>query len=101
MTVEEALKIVATVLYPEKLNNLELDILRCAWDGKTYPQIAEELGYSAESVKNAGAHLYKKLEPVLGKVTKSNFRAAIALHQNRLPDAAPENVDAKVSDRIK
>jgi WD40 repeat protein len=97
MTVEEALRIVATVLHPEKLNNLEVDIFRCSWDGKTYPQMAEELGYSAESVKNAGAKLCKKLAPGFGKVTKSNFRAAIEFYQQATP---VEDREANISDTV-
>ncbi|MFB2978538.1 NB-ARC domain-containing protein [Microseira sp. BLCC-F43] len=95
MTVEEALRIVATALRPEMLNNLEMDVFRCSWEGKSYPEMAEELGYSAESIKNVGAKLCKKLAPAFGKVTKSNFRAAIEFYQQQA--ALAEDREASVS----
>jgi WD40 repeat protein len=76
MTVEEALIIIDTVLNPEKLNDLQELVFRGAWEGQTYPEIAESAGYEPNYIKTVGFQLWKLLSQVLGEeVTKSNLQS--------------------------
>jgi hypothetical protein len=86
MNIEEALAIVESLLKETTLNDLQEVIFRQCWEQKTYPEIAQNLGYDADYVKLVGCQLWKKLSDVLGiKVTKNNFRSALkrqAKHYN-------------------
>lgn len=53
-------------------------IFRQAWEGKTYPDIAESCGYDANYIKDVGSKLWKLLSQAFGEeVTKSNFRSVL------------------------
>jgi WD40 repeat protein len=78
MTIDEALATVEAVLGRGIGNDLQEMILRQSWERKTYPEIAEMVGYDAEYVKLVGFQLWKTLSEALGvKVTKNNFRSAL------------------------
>jgi len=78
MTVEEALATVEAILGKQSLNDLQEIIFRCAWEQKSYPEIAESSGYDADYIKYVGFLLWKRLSETLGeKITKSNFRTAL------------------------
>jgi hypothetical protein len=61
------------------LSNLEIIILRGAWDSQTYEKIAEAEGYSSSYLsKDVGNKLWKNLSIALQeKVSKKNFKAAL------------------------
>ncbi len=61
------------------LSDIEIKVLKAAWDCKTYDDMATIYGYSAEYLnKDVGNKLWHKLSEVLGeKVTKKNFKAAL------------------------
>jgi hypothetical protein len=65
------------------LTDLEMDVLRGTWEGKSYEEIAEELFRSVSYInKDVGYRLWKKLSEVLGEeVNKKSFRQA--LHRRR------------------
>ncbi len=78
MNIEEALAIVESLLKETTLNDLQEVIFRECWEQKTYPEIAQNLGYDADYVKLVGFQLWKMLSDILGvKVTKNNFRSAL------------------------
>ncbi len=78
MTVEEALITITAILGKKSLNDLQEIIFRCAWEQKSYPEIADLSGYDAEYIKLAGFRLWKMLSEALGeKITKNNFRSAL------------------------
>ncbi|MFB2917471.1 NB-ARC domain-containing protein [Aerosakkonema funiforme] len=78
MNVAEGLVIVDRVLHSEKLNNVQEQILRRSWEGETYSDMAKELGYNPEHIKNRGAELWKILTQAFGEeVTKSNFKSVL------------------------
>lgn len=84
MTVEEALAAIETILGRSLGNELQEQILRAAWEQRTYPEMAESLGYDADYIKLVGFQLWKMLSEALGvKVTKHNFR--VLLKQLRPP----------------
>jgi hypothetical protein len=62
-----------------RLSDVEVAILRGAWQGDTYPAIAQTSGYSADYVgKDIGPKLWKLLSEALGeKVSKTNFQQAL------------------------
>lgn len=61
------------------LSDLELVILRGAWDNHTYEQIAEAEGYTSNYLsKDVGSKLWGNLSKALQeKVSKKNFKAAL------------------------
>ena len=61
------------------LTDIEIDVLRGAWEGKSYEEIAEQLFLSVSYInKDVGYRLWKKLSEALGEeVTKKSFRQAL------------------------
>lgn len=67
------------------LTDIEVNVLHGIWEGKTYQEIADELGYSEHYInqdvvnrKNKGLGLFKKLSIALGEtVNKSNYQEAL------------------------
>lgn len=57
------------------LEHLQKIVLKGTVQGKTYPEIAKDNGFSESHVKNVGHELWHILSSALGeKVTKANFR---------------------------
>ncbi|MBW4635019.1 MAG: hypothetical protein KME30_24900 [Iphinoe sp. HA4291-MV1] len=78
MTVEEALVVIDTALQPESLSDLQELVFRNAWEGKSYPEIADVCGYDPHYVKDVGSKLWKLLSKAFGEeISKSNFRAVL------------------------
>ncbi len=61
------------------LTDIEIDVLRGAWEGKSYEEIAKQLFRSVSYInKDVGYRLWKKLSEALGEeVTKKSFRQAL------------------------
>ena len=61
------------------LSDIEIEVLRGAWQGKSYEEIAEQLFRSVSYInKDVGYRLWKKLSEALGEeVTKKSFRQAL------------------------
>lgn len=61
------------------LSDLEIEVLRGAWEGKSYEKIAEQLFRSASYIsQDVGYQLWRKLSEALGEeVTKKSFRQAL------------------------
>lgn len=77
MNIEEALVILDTFL-EHGLSDVQEIIFRQAWEGQTYPDIAESCGYDANYIKDVGSKLWKLLSQAFGEeVTKSNFRSVL------------------------
>lgn len=78
MTIEEILAHLDALLQPERLSNLQEQVLRQAWVGRTYEEIAEVAGYDTVYIRNIGAQLWQLLSKALNeKVTKSNFQTVL------------------------
>ena len=89
MQVEDALKLLDTLLPPGSLNTVKTLVFRESWEGKGYAAIAESAGYDADYVKIAAAQLWKALSQALdAKVTKKNFRSLLR-QKFWTPDLAP------------
>ncbi|WP_169613960.1 hypothetical protein [Nodosilinea sp. P-1105] len=62
------------------LTDLEIDLLRGAWDNRTYEQIAAASGYSLNYLqRDFGPRFWNRLSEVYGrKVSKVNARAVLS-----------------------
>ncbi len=63
----------------KRLSDIEIQVLRGAWESKSYEEIAEQLFRSVSYInKDIGYRLWKKLSEALGEdVTKKSFRQAL------------------------
>jgi len=78
MTIDEALIFLDSVLKQEHLNDIHIMVLRQAWEGHSYPEIAKSAGYDAEYIKFVGFQLWQFLSRLFGeKVTKSNVQSVM------------------------
>ncbi|RUT03986.1 hypothetical protein DSM106972_049000 [Dulcicalothrix desertica PCC 7102] len=60
------------------LGNAEVQVLRGAWDGKTYETIASECHLAVKYIGEVGGKLWHNLSDALGEeVKKTNFRQAL------------------------
>ncbi|MBV8885154.1 MAG: hypothetical protein JO235_14325 [Chroococcidiopsidaceae cyanobacterium CP_BM_RX_35] len=82
--VEEAFTTIDAILGKESLNDLQKTVFRQSWERKSYPEMAQSLGYDDGYVKYVGFQLWKLLSETLGeRVTKNNLRSAINRWQTR------------------
>lgn len=82
MNLEEVVKAIDTAVFTKTgrhLNEVEIILLRGAWQGKTYEQMVETCQYSLAYLKQAaGPKLWKLLSEALGEdVSKTSFRAVL------------------------
>ncbi|MBW4661725.1 MAG: NACHT domain-containing protein [Drouetiella hepatica Uher 2000/2452] len=78
MTAEEAVALLDTLLQQEHLNTIQEQIFRGCWEGETYADMAERMGYDAGYIKDTGAKLWKFLSEALGeRVTKNNVQSVL------------------------
>jgi hypothetical protein len=74
LSLGDALATIDAALRPETLNDLQEQVFRPCWLGKTYQEIAVELGYDANYIRLAGFQLWKELSQVFEReITKNNF----------------------------
>ncbi|MEO1561486.1 MAG: AAA-like domain-containing protein [Cyanobacteria bacterium J06632_19] len=83
LSFELALQIVNEAVLSHKnrhLKNIEVEVLRGAWLGYKYDQIATEVGYAIEYIKHdVGPKLWQIISASLGeKVSKNNLMAVLA-----------------------
>ncbi|MFM2310877.1 MAG: hypothetical protein RLZZ04_153 [Cyanobacteriota bacterium] len=99
LEINQAIKIIAQVLDPEKLNGVQELVLRECWRGKTYQEIAEISGYDSDYVRVVGSRLWKNLTVAFEeKVTKNNFQSIIKtqVRKGKLPLSMIEFPDGQV-----
>ncbi|MEB3211285.1 MAG: NB-ARC domain-containing protein, partial [Leptolyngbyaceae bacterium] len=82
MSFEDALAIANAAMQTtlgRHLSDMETLIFEGSWQGKTYPQLADEAGYSVNYLTtDVGPKFWKALSQALGEpVNKKNFKAAI------------------------
>lgn len=79
MTEHEALSLVEQFLRTnsgQNLNTAQSVIFLETWAGRSYSQIAQQLGYKTDYVKQLGSKLWRDLSQVVGEeVTKKNVQA--------------------------
>ena len=87
MGFEEALALVESAIGPGSLTDLQEQVLRHAWDGKSYIEIADTLGYGPDYIRHVGQQVWKMLSETFGeKVSKTTFRAALRRYAHRISE---------------
>lgn len=82
MNTEDALAIVDEILRNSTeikvLSDIQESIFRLCWEGKSYANIAEILGYESDYIKKVGSRLWQVFSQVLGKrVSKKNLHSVL------------------------
>lgn len=96
MTGQEALSLIEELLQAANrgrgLNNLQSTVFLEVWEGRSYREIAEQLEYQYDYIKQVGSHLWQSLSQVLQEpVSKGNIQAVLrryARSQQLVPNAA-------------
>ena len=84
MTIEDAIAIVDTALQQKRLNDLQEQVFRQTWEGKTYTEIAETCGYDASYIRDVGYRLWQLLTKGFGeRVNKHNLQGVVRTHAKR------------------
>ncbi len=78
MEVELALEIVRELLAPKYLNASQELVFRAAWEGRSYRELAETVGYDSNYIKGIGSQLWRLLATATERsVSKNNFRQVL------------------------
>ena len=78
MGVDEAIAITEQVVEQGQLNKVQELVLRQAWAGRSYLEIAKDSGYDPGYIKDTGYRLWQRLSDAYGeKVTKQNFKGVL------------------------
>ncbi len=78
MTAEEALTLLDTLLQEAKLKDVQEQVFRYSWQGLTYPEISQHLGYDDSYIRDVGYQLWRQLTQEFGeRVTKKNLQTVI------------------------
>ncbi len=83
---KEALAIVDRLLqaanYGQKLNDLQSAVFLETWAGHSYSEIAQQLGYEYDYIKQVGSDLWRNLSQILGEtVSKCNIQAVLRRYE--------------------
>ena len=86
MTGEEAIALVKTLLptvnQGQGLSNVQSIVLQESWEGRSYAEIAKQLGYEHDYIKQVGSRLWRSLSQVVGEpVSKQNVRVVLCRYQ--------------------
>ncbi len=91
MELELALIIVKELLAPNYLNPAQEMVFKAAWDGKSYPEIADAAGYDQNYIRGVGAQIWRMLATATEKrVSKNNFREIIELFAPPVVELPPQ-----------
>ncbi len=86
MTIEDAIAIVDIALQHKRLSNIQEQLFRQTWEGKTYSEIAETCGYDASYIRDVGYRLWQMLTKGFGeRVTKHNLQVVVRSHAHISP----------------
>lgn len=81
-----------------QLTTLQFTIFQRCWSGHSYREIAEDLGYEHDYVKQVGSQLWQLLSRLTGqKVSKTNLQSVFYPYQTRSPQ--PQAVPLPVMPR--
>jgi WD40 repeat protein len=86
MTGQEALTLVDTLLHSanqgQKLTDVQSEVFLQTWEGRSYKEIADQLGYQLDYIKQVGSQLWRSLSQTLGEpVSKRNLQAVLRRYQ--------------------
>ena len=84
---EQFISCIDNHLYPKCLKDIQYKVLRSTYEGKTYSQIAKEIGYESRYIKTVGYQLWKLLSEWLGiEVSKSNIQVVVRRHSQQIQE---------------
>jgi hypothetical protein len=86
MNLNDAEKILDTLLQNQRLSDVQAIVFRQCWEGKTYAEIADEALYDASYVKDIGYRLWQLLsEGLVGRTHTflNNQGQKVELRQGR------------------
>lgn len=91
MSGQEALTIIDRLLQAanqgQKLNDLQSAVFLETWAEHSYSEIAQQLGYEYDYIKQVGSRLWRILSQILGEpVSKSNIQAVLRRYQQSQQD---------------
>jgi hypothetical protein len=67
MTIEDAIAVVDAALDHKRLSNIQEQLFRQTWEGKTYAEIAEVCGYDSSYIRDVGYRLWQMLTKGFGE----------------------------------
>lgn len=87
MTGQEALTFVDTFLRSanqrQRLNDIQSEVFLQTWAGLSYKEIAQQLGYQHDYIKQVGSQLWRSLSQTLGEpVSKQNVKAVLRHYEH-------------------
>lgn len=97
--IDRGLRIVAQILEPEGLSELQKLILKECWSGKTYQEIALASGYDSDYIRVVGSRLWQSLSLACeAKITKNNFKSVLRqkAQETKFADPIIEAPDGRV-----
>ncbi|MBD2178466.1 AAA family ATPase [Pseudanabaena sp. FACHB-1998] len=95
MTIEDALAVVDAALQQKRLSNIQEQLFRQTWEGKTYAEIAEMCGYDSSYIRDVGYRLWQMLTKGFGeRVTKHNLQVVVRTHAKRFQDSVESQQSA-------
>ncbi|MFN6473080.1 MAG: hypothetical protein RMY36_025910 [Nostoc sp. SerVER01] len=84
MTAEEALNLVDSLLcstFGQKLNDVQSVVFLESWLGHTYAEIAVQISYEHDYIKQIGCQLWRSLSQLFGQeVCKKNIQTVLRYH---------------------
>ena len=84
MTADEALALLDTLLQEQSLRDIQELVFRHSWEGCTYPDMAERIGYDTGYIRDVGSELWRQLTQILGEpVTKNSLQAVLRRRHDR------------------
>jgi hypothetical protein len=84
MTVDEAQELVEIVLDYQHLNKVQELVFRQSWERRSYKEIARSSEYEYDSIRVAGAELWKLLSIAFDeKVKKGNLQSVLKRYLRR------------------
>jgi hypothetical protein len=97
MTGQEALTLVDTLLHSanprQRLNDVQSVVLLETWAGRSYREVAEQLGYQHDYIKQVGSQLWRSLSQTIGEpVSKRNLQAVLRRYQQSQQGAIPSGI---------
>jgi hypothetical protein len=96
MSVELVVKLTDELVYAktgEHLDDLQRSILRGAWNGQRYADIADEVGRTEGYIREVGAAVWRLLSEVMGEtLDKGSFRATLERITNIASKSTYSNV---------
>ncbi len=79
---EELIETVEQILVNKSLSSIQRLILSQSWQGKTYCEMAQGIGYNSAYIKGVGYQLWNELSEACGqKVTKKNLHIIFSKNQ--------------------